>query len=84
MKLSTLQLSALTATLALSSLTAHAVNSTLQPISTRYAQTQDAISIEVGASTFSDIELEEADGFDGWTAGAEVVVPFRFLAACRT
>ena len=80
MKLSILQLSVLTATLALSSVTAHAVNSTLQPISTRYAQTQDAISIEVGASTFSDIELEEADGFDGWTAGAEIVVPLKVVS----
>jgi hypothetical protein len=80
MKLSILQLSVLTATLALSSVTAHAVNSTLQPISTRYAQTQDSISIEVGASTFSDIELEEADGFDGWTAGAEIVVPLKVVS----
>tara|TARA_B110000285_G_scaffold212346_1_gene255807 strand:- start:478 stop:1347 length:870 start_codon:yes stop_codon:yes gene_type:complete len=80
MKLTKIQLTALTATLALSSLTAHAVNSTLQPISTRYAQTQDAISIEVGASSFSDIELEEADGFDGWTAGAEIVVPLKAVS----
>ena len=79
-KLSILQLSVLTATLTLSSVTAHAVNSTLQPISTRYAQTQDSISIEVGASTFSDIELEEADGFDGWTAGAEIVVPLKVVS----
>jgi len=79
-KLRILQLFVLTATLALSSLTAHAVNSTLQPISTRYAQTQDAISIEVGATTFSDIELEEADGFDGWSAGAEVVVPLKVVS----
>ncbi|CAA6676965.1 MULTISPECIES: hypothetical protein [unclassified Lentimonas] len=80
MKSSTLKLSALTSVLALSTLTANAGNSTLQPINTRFAQTQEAISIEVGASTFSDIELEEADSFDGWTAGAEVVVPFRFLS----
>ena len=80
MRLITIQLSVITATLALSSLTAHAVNSTLQPISTRYAQTQDAISIEVGATTFSDIELEEADGFDGWSAGAEVVVPLKVVS----
>lgn len=80
MRLITIQLLVITATLALSSLTAHAVNSTLQPISTRYAQTQDAISIEVGASTFSDIELEEADGFDGWSAGAEVVVPLKVVS----
>ncbi len=77
MKLKTFPLIAI---LTLSSLTAHAVNSTLQPISTRFAQTQDAISIEVGASSFSDIELEEADSFDGWTAGAEVVVPFAFMS----
>ena len=80
MRLITIQLSVVTATLALSSLTAHAVNSTLQPINTRYAQTQDAISIEVGASTFSDIELEEADGFDGWSAGTEVVVPLKVVS----
>ncbi len=80
MKPNTLQLSALAAVLALAPLTASAVNGTLQPISTRFAQTQEAISIEVGASTFSDIELEEADSFDGWTAGAEVVVPFAFLS----
>jgi len=80
MRLITIQLLVITATLALSSLTAHAVNSTLQPISTRYAQTQDAISIEVGATTFSDIELEEADGFDGWSAGAEVVVPLKVVS----
>ena len=80
MRLITIQLLVITATLALSSLTAHAVNSTLQPISTRYAQTQDAISIEAGATTFSDIELEEADGFDGWSAGAEVVVPLKVVS----
>ena len=80
MRLITIQLLVITATLALSSLTVHAVNSTLQPISTRYAQTQDAISIEVGATTFSDIELEEADGFDGWSAGAEVVVPLKVVS----
>jgi hypothetical protein len=80
MKQNTLQLSALAAVLVLAPLTASAVNGTLQPISTRFAQTQDAISIEARASTFSDIELEEVDGFDGWTAGAEAVVPVGFIS----
>jgi len=80
MNSSKLKLSALTSVLALSTLTAHAVNSTRQPINTRFAQTQDAISIEATGSTFTDIELEEADDFDGWTAAAEVVIPLKFLS----
>jgi hypothetical protein len=66
--------------LALTSLTANAVNSTLQPINTRFAQTQDAFSIEAGASTFSDIEMEEANKFDGWTSAVEIVAPLKFLS----
>lgn len=80
MNTSTLKLSALTSVLALCAVTANAVNSTRQPINTRFAQTQDAISIEATASTFTEIELEEADDFDGWTSGAEIVVPLQFLS----
>lgn len=75
-----LKLSALSSALVISTLTVNAVNSTRQPINTRFAQTQDAISIEAIASTFTDIELEEADEFDGWTAAAEVVIPLKFLS----
>lgn len=78
MKQSILQLSALTAVLALAPLTASAGNSTLQPIHTRFAQTQDAISVELSAWYFTDLELEEADSFDGWSAGAEIVWPLPF------
>jgi hypothetical protein len=56
-------------------LAASAVNPTLQPISTRFAQTQSSTSIELVASTFTDLEIDEADNFDGWTASLEIVVP---------
>lgn len=61
-------------------LTASAVNSTLQPISTRFAQTQSSTSIELIGSTFTDLDLEEADDFDGWTASAEIVVPLETIS----
>lgn len=60
--------------------TASAVNPTLQPISTRFAQTQTDISIELIASTFTDLELEEEDDFDGWTASVEIVVPLETIS----
>ncbi len=52
-----------------------AVNATLQPISTRFAQIQTDISVEVMAATFTEVELEEEDDFDGWSANMEIVVP---------
>lgn len=52
-----------------------AQNSTLQPISTRFAQTQTAISLDIMAKRFSDVELDEADQFDGYTAVFELTVP---------
>jgi hypothetical protein len=61
-------------------LAASAVNPTLQPISTRFAQTQSDISIELIASTFTDLDLEEEDDFDGWTASVEIVVPLETIS----
>jgi len=52
-----------------------AQNSTLQPISTRFAQTQTEISLDIMAKRFSDVELDEADQFDGYTAVFELTVP---------
>jgi hypothetical protein len=75
MKLRTLQLCSLTAALALAPLTVNAVNATQQPINTRFAQTQDAISIEFSAWSYTDLTLEEADSLDGWSAGFEAVLP---------
>lgn len=56
--------------------TAVAQNSTLQPISTRFAQTQTKISLDIMGKRFSDVELDEADQFDGYTAVFDLTVPF--------
>ncbi len=56
--------------------TAVAQNSTLQPISTRFAQTQTEISLDIMGKRFSDVELDEADQFDGYTAVFDLTVPF--------
>lgn len=63
-------------TLVLTAFTAHAGNSTQQPILTRFAQTQSESSFELSATRFTDVELDEADHFDGWTAKAELTIPF--------
>ncbi len=69
-------LQAVAVSLLLASTSAHAESPTLQPISTKFASTQSAISIEAGISTFRGLELEEADHFDGWTSDFELVIPF--------
>lgn len=58
------------------SLTAVAENPTLQPILTHFAQTQSETSMELSATSFSDVTLDEADNFDGWTTALEITVPF--------
>lgn len=58
------------------SFTALAQSSTLQPISTHFAQTQTEISLDLTASSFSNVELDEADNFDGYSAALELTVPF--------
>jgi hypothetical protein len=73
-------LHAAAASLLLASTSAHAENSTLQPISTEFASTQTGISIEAGISTFQGLELEEIDHFDGWTSDVELVVPLSFFS----
>ena len=58
------------------SLAAVAQNSTLQPIYTNFAKTQTQISVDLSASSFSNVELDEADDFDGYTTAIEFTVPF--------
>lgn len=72
--------SAIAAALLLAPLAVSAVNPTLQPISTRFAQTQSDISIELIASTFTDLEIEEEDHFDGWTTSVEIVVSLETIS----
>ncbi|HKM36762.1 MAG TPA: hypothetical protein VJY83_03875 [Thiopseudomonas sp.] len=64
------------ASLLSTSLTAVAQNSTLDPIHTHFAKTQTQVSFDLKASSFSDVELDEADNFDGYTAALELTVPF--------
>lgn len=64
------------ASLLSTSLTAVAQNSTLEPIHTHFAKTQTQVSFDLKASSFSDVELDEADNFDGYTAAFELAVPF--------
>lgn len=71
-----LLITVLAASLLSASLAAAALNSTLQPINTHFAQTQTQISLDVTASTFSNVELDEADNFDGHTVAVELTIPF--------
>lgn len=64
------------ASLLSASLTVFAQNPTLQPISTHFARTQTDISLELTAHNFSDVELGEADNFDGYSAAFELTAPF--------
>ncbi len=50
----------------------------LQPVHTRFAQTQEKFSVEFSIWSFSDFELEEADEFDGWSTAVEFVWPLPF------
>lgn len=64
------------ASLLSASLAAFAKNPTQQPISTHFARTQSDISMELTAHNFSDVELDEADNFDGYSAALELTAPF--------
>lgn len=49
----------------------------LQPIRTDYAQTLSEASLSLSYESFSDLELDEIEAFDGWTAALELVFPFK-------
>lgn len=66
-----------TVSLLSTSLAVVAQNPTLQPINTHAAQTQSKISLDLTASSFSHVELDEADNFDGYTTALELTMPFR-------
>ena len=64
------------ASLLSTSLAAVAQNSTLQPIHTNFAKTQTQISVDLSATSFSNVELDEADDFDGYSTAVEFTMPF--------
>lgn len=48
----------------------------VDPIKTRFAQTNSNITVELTAYRFSDVTLDEADQFDGWSSSFEITLPF--------
>jgi hypothetical protein len=47
-----------------------------RPMITRLARTESAITLGAGIHYFEDVDLQEADSFDGYTVDLELVVPF--------
>ena len=48
----------------------------LLPIETRPAQTLSGITLDASYRYFTDMTLDEADNFDGWTADFDLTIPF--------
>lgn len=46
------------------------------PMKTRPAQTLDGITLDAGIQSFSDVTLQEADNFDGWSTDLDLRIPF--------
>lgn len=53
-----------------------AADYSMQPIKTDPAQIQDRVMFSTSWESFQGVELDEVEDFDGWTAAAELVVPF--------
>jgi hypothetical protein len=51
----------------------------VQPIMTRYAKTVDKITFNTTARIFRNVQLQEADSFDGWTIDADLTVPIPWV-----
>jgi hypothetical protein len=48
----------------------------LSPLFSRYAQTAKSWTLRAGYRDFKDVELQEADSFDGTTMDFEIIIPF--------
>jgi len=46
------------------------------PIQTRPAETLPGVTLDAGFHYFTDVKLQEADEFDGWTADLDLRIPF--------
>jgi hypothetical protein len=62
--------------LAAGSVEAWAEDYQLLPIETRPAQTLSGITLDSSFRYFTDMTLDEADNFDGWTVDFDLTVPF--------
>ena len=47
----------------------------LQPIVTRYAETAKKVTLNAGIHLFNDVDLQEADNFDGYTVDMDLTIP---------
>jgi hypothetical protein len=50
----------------------------IQPIFTRYAETAKKITFNATARIFNDVQLQEADRFDGWGVDADLTMPIPY------
>jgi hypothetical protein len=50
----------------------------IQPIFTRYAETVKKITFNSGVTLFHDVQLQEADNFDGWSVDADLTIPIPY------
>lgn len=50
----------------------------VQPIFTRYAETAKKITFNANARIFNDVQLQEADSFDGWGVDADLTIPIPY------
>ncbi len=50
----------------------------IQPIFTRYAETVKKITFNSSLSLFHDVQLQEADEFNGWSVDADLTIPIPY------
>jgi hypothetical protein len=50
----------------------------IEPIFTRYAETSKKITFNATARLFNDVQLQEADHFDGWSVDADLTIPIPY------
>jgi len=50
----------------------------IQPIFTRYAETVKKITFNSSVTLFHDVQLQEADNFDGWSVDADLTIPIPY------
>ena len=50
----------------------------IQPIFTRYAETAKKITFNATARIFNDVQMQEADRYDGWGVDADLTIPIPY------
>jgi hypothetical protein len=55
----------------------------IQPIFTRYAETAKKITFNATARIFNDVQMQEADRFDGWGVDADLTIPIPYTRSLQ-